>query len=301
VAFGGGHRVVAGLALPIRVWAQRAAFFSLIAAAFALMLLSKTETALVERARLEIVDIFAPLLDVMSRPVQSLGKVVDTVETILFVHADNDRLRRDNAALTRWMELARQLELENATLRAQLNSVPDRRPRFVTARIIADTGGAFFHSVLINAGARDFVRRGQPVMAHDALVGRVDEVGQRSARVLLITDLNSRIPVTIQSTGERAVLAGTNTGSLKLLYLPSASPASGGDRIVTSGHGGVFPPGLLVGTVGEVSENHTAVEPLVDFSRLGEALVMDFGIDGLAPTPERVPISPPATATRTGS
>jgi len=300
VASRGGNRSIVGLAVPLRVWAQRFAFLALVALAFALMLLSKAETAAVERTRLAIVDAFMPVLDVLSQPAQSAGDAIDAVENLFLTYADNARLRSENAELARWVDLAKQLELENATLRAQLSHVPDNPPNMVSARVVADAGGAFFHSVLVNAGARDFVRRGQSVVAQGGLVGRVAAVGERSARILLLTDINSRVPVIVLSTGDRAVLAGDNTRRPKLLYLPSTAPVSPGDRIVTSGDGGLFPRGLMVGTVADVTEGRISVEPLVNFARLDEALVLDYGLDGVLPPPERAPAreAPPAAPSK---
>ena len=104
-------------------------------------------------------------------------------------------------------------------------------------------------TVLVNAGTDDRVARGQAAITGEGLVGRLTEVGNRAARVLLITDLNSRIPVTIESSHANAVLAGDNSERPRLLYLPSPDAVKIGDRIVTSGEGGVFPPGLPVGVV----------------------------------------------------
>jgi rod shape-determining protein MreC len=139
--------------------------------------------------------------------------------------------------------------------------------------------------VLLNTGRRHSVRPDQPVVSAGGLIGRIAEVGERSARVLLLTDINSRIPVLVEQTGERAILAGGNTPRPNLLYLSANSPVSQGDRIVTSGHGGMFPPGLAVGVVAEVSEAATSVQPMIDFARLSEAIVLDFGAGGVVPDP----------------
>ena len=280
---------VAGLAVPIRIWGQRFAFLGLLALAFALMLLSKAETGALERARTAIVDATAPVLDVMSRPIEAGRTAAQSVESYIIVHAENERLREENARLLRWMQMAQQLEVENATLRAQLDFIPEAEPRAITARVVADTGGAFFHSLLINAGAQHFVRRGQAVVSQGGLVGRVVEVGDRSARVLLLTDLNSRIPAIVESTGDRVIVTGDNTPWPMLTYLASNSPVSAGDRVLTSGHGGVFPPGLLIGVVAEASEARVTVQPAVPLSQISEARVLDYGVNGILPPPEQVP------------
>jgi rod shape-determining protein MreC len=292
---------VAGLAFPVRIWAQRFAFLAPLALAFALMLLSKAETGALERARIVIVDGVSPILATLSRPVEAAQNVSQSVKSFFIVHAENDRLRVENERLMRWMQSARQLEVENATLRAQLEYVPELGPRAVTARVIADTGGAFFHSLLINAGARHFVQRGQAVVSGAGVVGRVAEVGDRSARVLLLTDLNSRIPAIVESTGDRVIVTGNNTSWPKVNYVASNSPVSVGDRVVTSGHGGVFPPGLAIGTISEASETQISLQPTVAVARLSEARILDYGVEGILPPPEQVPAIGQATpATRVG-
>ena len=292
---------VAGLAVPVRVWAQRFAFLGFVALSFALMLLSKAESSGIERMRLAIVDAVSPILFVLSQPVQALGQAADSVENLFIVYGENRQLREENARLVQWVQEARRLGVENATLRAQLEYVPDKRSQFVTARVVADTGGAFFHSLLINAGARQFIRRGQAVIWQGGLIGRVAEVGERTSRVLLMIDINSRIPVVVESTGDRAIVKGDNSPRPVLQFLPGNSPISPGDRIVTSGHGGVYPPGLVVGAVAQASDTIITVQPFVDWSRLSQAVILDYGVDGILPAPEQVPISsnrsqPPAAS-----
>jgi len=283
---------VAGLAVPIRIWAQRFAFLGLVILSFALMLLSKVESAGIESLRLAIVDAAAPVLYVLSQPVQAAGEAADSVENFFHVFDENRRLREENGRLVQWVQEARRLGVENATLRAQLEYVPDKRSQFVTARVIADTGGAYFHSLLINAGARQFIRRGQAVVWQGGLIGRIVEVGERSSRVLLMTDINSRIPVVVESTGDRAIVRGDNSAHPVLAFLPDNLPISPGDRIVTSGHGGVYPPGLAVGAVAEVTDTAITVQPFVDWARLNQAVILDYGVEGILPAPEQAPAAP---------
>ena len=98
-------------------------------------------------------------------------------------------------------------------------------------------------SLILNAGAREGVRKGSPVVTGDGLVGRIAGVGYRSARVLLITDLNSRIPVLVEPTGMRAILAGDNSDRPRLIRLPPGATVSPGERVSTSGRAGAFPAG----------------------------------------------------------
>jgi rod shape-determining protein MreC len=289
VAKRNGSISVVGLVVPVRIWAQRFAFLALLALAFALMLLSKSETGALQHARVVIVDGAAPILSALARPIEAGRDFSLSMKNFFTVQAENGRLRQENERLLRWMQTARQLEVENATLRVQLDYVSESLPRAVTARVIADTGGAFYHSFLINAGARHFVRRGQAVVSQIGIVGRVAEVGDRSARVLLLTDLNSRIPAIVESTGDRVIVTGNNTSWPDVTYLASNSPVSVGDRLVTSGHGGVFPPGLSIGTISEASETHIVLQPTVTLARLSEARILDYGVEGILPSPEQVP------------
>ncbi len=277
---------IASLALPLRAWAPRFGFLLLVTGAFALMLLSKAETVVLERARSAVVDTAAPILDLMSRPAEALRGGIDYVNGLLFLQSENVRLRAENERLLRWQAVARQLQTESTALRGELGYVSDRQPSFITARVIADTGGTFIRSVLVNAGRDQHVRRGQAAMSRDAVAGRIANVGTRSARLLLLTDLNSRVPVQVEGAGHRGVMAGNNGPRATLQYLPTNARVSPGDRIVTSGDGGVFPPGLPLGTVSQVGEGEVLVEPIVDYSRMGIIRILDFGPTGMLPLPE---------------
>lgn len=277
----GPLRPVHRIAVPIKGLIQRFAYVGLVAAAFGLMLLGKADVPLAERIRTQVTDALAPILDVLSRPVATVSDVVDQVRELASLHEENAGLREDKVRLLQWQTVARRLEAENTALRALLNFVPGPEASYVTARVIGDTGGAFAHTLLLNAGFRAGVRKGQAVVTGDGLVGRVAGVGTRSTRVILITDLNSHIPVLVERTRTRAILAGDNSEVLRLIRLPPGAEVSPGDRVVTSGHGGAFPPGLPVGVVASVSDAGIGVQPFVERSRLEYVRVVDFGLRGI--------------------
>lgn len=275
------HSGPVGRVAALKLLVHRFAFLALIAAAFGLMLIGKAETLLVERARMAVVDAVAPILDVLARPAATIAEVVEHVRELSALRAENVHLREENAKLMHWQTVARRLDHENRSLRAQLNYIPDPDPSFITARIVADTGGAFVHSLLVNAGSRDGVRKGQAVVAGEVLVGRIAEVGVRTARVLLLTDINSRIPVMIESSRTKAILTGDNSDRPRISYLIDGISISRGDRVVTSGHGGAFPPGIPVGVVSSVGEGTATLEPFVHRHRLEYVTVVDFGLAGV--------------------
>lgn len=269
------------VAAPVRAWAQRFAFLFLVAAAFALMLLGKADTVLVERARTMATDALAPVLEMLSRPVDTIGDIVEQAQELADLRADNAELRRENERLRNWQSVAQRLEVENTALREVTRLTAEPGMRFVTARVIGDPGGAFVRSVLVNAGARDGLGKGQAAITSDGLAGRVTEVGQRSARVLLLTDINSRVPVMVGTARDRAILAGDNTNQPKLLYVAPDVEIRPGDRVVTSGYGGVFPPGLLVGVVIQADAAAMRVQPYVDWAHMEYVRLVDYELPSL--------------------
>lgn len=278
------HSGALGRLATLRILAQRFAFLSLIVASFALMLLGKADALLVERIRLVVSDTVAPILDVLSRPTAAIADVVGNIREMSGLRAENARLRDENAKLLHWQTVARHLDNENRALRTQLNFIPDPDPSFITTRVIADTGGAFVHSMLINSGSRDGVRKGQAVIAGETLVGRIAEVGLRSARVLLLTDINSHIPVMLENSRAKAILTGDNSDRPRMAYLSPNTTAAPGDRVVTSGHGGAFPPGIGIGVVSSVQDGVVRVEPFIHRYQLEYVTVVDYGLAGVLPS-----------------
>ncbi len=282
---------VGQLAVSLKGLAQRFAFGMLVVAAFAVMVIGKADTIIIERVRSAVVDITAPILNAVSRPVQSINDAMAEVEDVLAMRDELARLREENARLMSWQSVAQRLEAENKALRSFFAFSSGPQATFITARIVGDAGSAFVRSMLLNAGAHDGVKNGQAVMTADGLAGRITEVGETSARVLLITDINSRIPVLVERTRDRAVLAGDNSRQPRLTLMPPGISVEAGDRIVTSGHGGTYPAGLPVGVVASVGQKAVRIEPLVDWTRLEFVRVVDFGIAGILPP--QPPIVPP--------
>jgi rod shape-determining protein MreC len=173
-------------------------------------------------------------------------------------------------------------------LREMLKLPAAAPPILRTEPIIAEPGGIYVRSVLVAGGAHDGLGKGQAAMAGAGLVGRITEIGAWSARVLLITDLNSRIPVILETTRAHAILAGDNTAEPYLMYLPKAATVNVGDRLVTAGHDGVFPTGLAVGRVASVENGEIRVEPIADLDRLEYVELID-NVAQSALTPEIAP------------
>jgi rod shape-determining protein MreC len=269
------------VASPLKAWASRFALLLLVGAAFGLMLIGRTNTFIVEQTRTAVTDMVTPILDAVSQPVDTFSGVIEQAESFTRLSAENQALKEQNARLLQWQAVARRLEAENAALRDLSNMVPDPAMNYISARVVGDPGGAFVRTVLINAGERNGVEKGQAAITGDGLAGRVAEVGQRSARVLLLTDINSRVPVVVGAARDRAVLAGDNSNAPELLYLGPTAKVQAGDFVTTSGHGGVFPPGLPIGVVSAVSEKGVRVKPFVDWAHMEVLRIVDYEMTGI--------------------
>jgi rod shape-determining protein MreC len=267
----------------LRLLAQRFAFVSLIISAVALMIVGKADILLIERTRAVVADALSPILDAMSRPAATVAEFMENVRELANLRAENARLKAENSRLQHWQTVARRLDSENVVLHEHLNVIPDPDPAFVTARVVGDLGSAFGHSMMLNAGARDGVRKGQAVLAGEVLVGYIAEVGERASRLLLLTDINAKLPVMVEASRTRAILSGDNRERPKLNYLTGSTTVAVGDRVVTSASGAAFPPGIPIGQVASTSDGIIRIEPFVRRHELEFVTIVDFGLGGILP------------------
>jgi len=228
----------------------------------------RVDSPRVERFRVAIVDRVVPSFDWAMAPITKAAMMIEDFRSYARIYEQNQDLRRELQQMRAWREAALQLEQQNAKL-LDLNQVRlDPRLTHVTGVVLADSGSPFRRSVLLNVGARDGIQDGWATMDGLGLVGRISGVGQQTSRVILLSDSNSRIPVTIQPSGQRAILAGDNSALPPLDFLESPEEIRPGDRVVTSGDGGVFPAGLLIGQVAQGTDRRLRVRLAADYQRL---------------------------------
>ncbi len=286
---GGGTR---RLTVPVRALIARLSLFLLFSSTVALFVLSRAENATLSQFTNTVVAATAPLLDVLSRPVDAFHDLRDWAGNVVFLYDENRRLREQNARLRQWEAVARRLEQENDRFRAFLGVTRDQASSSVITRIIGDSGGSYVRAALLNGGRRDGVGEGQAVVGVRGLVGHVVAVGRHSARALLLTDLNSRIPVMVENSGFRAILTGDNSPMPRLSFLEVGAQLRPGDRIVTSGDGGLLPPGIAVGQV-VASGAGDRIKLFADADRLEFVRVLNYvaprveaGVAGAGEAPE---------------
>lgn len=222
----------------------------------------------VERFRMAVIDRVVPNMEWAMAPVTATLNIVRDFQSYARIYEQNQELRRELQQMKAWKEAALQLELKNARL-LDLNNVRlDTDLTYVTGVVLTDSGSPFRRSVLLNIGERDGLRDGLAAMDGIGLVGRISGLGQETSRVLLLTDTNSRLPITIQPSGQTAILAGDNSPTPLVDFLEKPELVRPGDRVVTSGDGGVFPADLLVGQLIESRDGRFLVRLAADFERL---------------------------------
>ncbi|WP_375255845.1 rod shape-determining protein MreC [Yoonia sp.] len=240
----------------------------LVLALVGLFLIWRIDSPRVERFRAAAIDAVVPSFDWAMAPITGAANLLSDFESYRQLRAQNQDLRRELQQMKAWKEAALQLEQENAKL-LDLNNVSlDPQLTYVTGVVITDSGSPFRQSVLVNVGARDGILDGWPTMDGIGLVGRIAGVGNETSRVMLLTDTSSRIPVTIQPSGQKAILAGDNSLNPPLEFLDDTAFVRPGDRVVSSGDGGIFPADLLVGQVALDTADRLRVRLAADYQRL---------------------------------
>ena len=252
---------------------------------FVLFVLWRIDGPRVEKFRVLVIDTFVPSFEWMLRPMTSVVKLAQDYQSYEKLLEQNKELRRELQQMKSWKEAALQLEQENARLLDLSQLRLDSKLTHVSGIVMADSGSPFRQSVLLNIGSRDGIQDGWAAMDGLGLVGRISGVGSSTSRVLLLTDNASQIPVILQPSGQDALVMGDNSFAPPVEFIENADLVRPGDRIITSGEGGVLPAGLLVGTLAMDPNGRLRTRLAADYERLEFLKVLrDYGtekIDGL--------------------
>lgn len=261
--------------------AKKFAILVLILFSFAIMLLGKADNIIVEKLETYITDIITPVMELASKPAKAITGFTENIKDLGAIRQENKRLRTENKKLLQWQSNAKKLQKENDLLAELLNFIPPPDTSFTTAHIIAEESGAFANSVIAYTGYPNNTQKGQAVVTEVGLVGRVSKTGNFSSRILLITDINSKIPILFEESRTRAMLVGDNSELPKIVFTPNDAETNVGDRIVTSGLAGAFPPGIPVGKVVSTKNNIIKVKTFVKLNKLEYIKIIDYGLKGI--------------------
>lgn len=247
--------------------------------AVCLVILSKLDNSRVNHTGDIFSAVLNPLIRVMQFPADGLYYITQKIKHIAFVYAENKELNQKNAQMERLHIKLNALETENKLLSEMLNYTAPLGVKYITAKVISGTKDGFSHSITVYVPNKENVRIGQIAMYNEQVVGRVDSVDGQYVKILLITDIDSKIPVVIKRNRERAILSGNNTSILNLLYTIPSADIKVGDQVVTSGVGGVFPSELLIGNVTKVSSSVLEVTPAFSIEKIEYVQIIDYRLD----------------------
>ncbi len=213
----------------------------------AIFLFWRIDNARAERFRLALLNQIVPNVTFLTSPIKSVGRMVTNMTSYADVYKQNKRLQLELNEMKKWREAALQLEQKNAKLRALNNLKLSPSLLWITGEIIADSGSPFNSSILINLGTDDGVLDGAAVADGLGLVGRISGVEKKLSRVILLSDVKSFVPAMIEPNNQEAIVRGNNSSVPSIDFIRGTSKIKPGSRIYTSGRGGIFPAGILIG------------------------------------------------------
>lgn len=236
------HRAKSGLG---RLWLL---IFAVIGAV--LLVMTRSHHPAATRLRAQLLDGVSPVLATVTQPLSGLHSLVTYKNDMLHAMEDNEQLRAENDTLRHWQAVAQALKAENDALRQLTSYQPVEKVNYVTGRVIGQSPSAYSGSLLINAGSAEGIKPLQPAIDAHGLVGRIVDLGETNARVLLLSDSNSRVPVISATSRQHAILAGTGDALLRLTFVGGDPDTIAlGESIVTTEEGGLIPGGIMIGTV----------------------------------------------------
>lgn len=237
-----------------------------------------------------VLEIFSPLQGALTWLQDGVGDVWNGYVDLVSVRRENELLRARVASLESDLVRYAEVEHSNERLRELLSFRSEIEGRVLGAHIIARDPLPWFRTFTVDLGEKDGIRTGMAVLAPRGVVGRISEVSRSAARVLLLTDNNSGIDAIVQRSRARGIVQGTQDQGCRMNYLGRDVDVVPGDRVVTSGLDGIFPKGVVIGEIADVSLEHRGllrsgvVIPSVDLDALEEVLIVDATahLDGVA-------------------
>jgi rod shape-determining protein MreC len=254
--------------------------FVLLIAALAILSYSASRVSVRGFLHQAAVEITAPVAGIVNIAINGVADFWRRYLLLVGTQEENRRLREENVALNNQLNMYREGYHESVRLRDLLEIKDALSYRSLAARVLDNKSGALFKTILINRGSEDGLRAGYPVVSARGVVGRIVESSWHYARVLLLTDKNSHIDAIIQRNRAQGILQGTGKSQCSLKYIPHSEEALQGDVLVSYGLAGLFPKGLLLGTVARTERREHElfqeihVTPAVDFRKLEEVLVL---------------------------
>ncbi|MFN7039468.1 MAG: rod shape-determining protein MreC [Alphaproteobacteria bacterium] len=215
-----------------------------------------------------VMDFTYPVISNVSDVITSLLDSPTDFRNLINAYEQNIFLKEENNLLLAEYENLKHIIYENIELKKLLNFVNEFEPKYITAKVIGNVSGPYMRKSIISAGEINGIKKGQVVVNKDGLVGRILEVNKKTARILLINDFQSKIPVLLAESREKAITSGDNSASLELLYLPKDADPQIGEAVVTLGDEEFFPAGIIVGYVDSKNDEKVKMKIKANLNQL---------------------------------
>ena len=246
---------------------QRFSLFALVILSVILIIVESIETKPLNIIRSLIKDTIYRGSAVVSVPSKGFNNITNYLKGHLNLYDNYNQLKKENKELKDNISKSAFLELENSQLRKLIDEQIESPSNLVSARVMLDKQSPYLNSFVINIGSNKGIKNGMAVLDGKNFIGRIVDVNFFSSRVLLVSDLNSKIPVLSEPSGSHAILSGHGTNEPTLEYLSKNNGIQDGDKIYTSGKEGIFTPGLVVGKA-KIEKNKIKVLLFADLDQI---------------------------------
>ena len=203
----------------------------------------------------------------VSAPFNGISKINDGLSEHVNLYENYNKLKKENENLKNSISKSDFLELENSQLRILIDEQASSKSNLASARVLLDKQSPYLNSFIINIGSNKEIKNGMAVLHGKNFIGRIIDVNFFSSRVLLVSDLNSRVPVIVEPVGVHSILRGDGKDLPILEYLPENHNLLDGNKVYTSGKAGIFSPGIQIGEV-KIEEKITKVKLYSDLSQI---------------------------------
>ena len=246
---------------------QRFSLFVLVVLSVILLFIEKIETKPLDYLRSFVKDVIYRSSVVVSFPTKGLKSAADTVGKHMDLYNKNVELKQENIKLKANTSNSNFLKFENQQLRKLIDEDIALSTNLVSSRVMLDKQSPYLNSFIINSGTNKKIKNGMAVLDGKNFIGRIVDVNFFSSRVLLVSDLNSKIPVIIEPSGHHAILSGHGKNEITLEYLPENHTVQSGNEVYTSGKEGIFSPGIPIGEV-KMSIDKVIISLFSDLSQI---------------------------------
>lgn len=243
--------------------------------ALLVIVLGKVESTLFDKTRSGVIDGVRPLLTASYAPLEAVGRWFGSIGNIFVVYQENLKLKDEIARLKQWQNTAAVLNERIRRYQLLLRAVPDPALSSVVAKVIGRSNHPFLQTVILDAGSEASVKPGQAVIDQRGMIGRIYLTGKRTSWVILLTDLNSRIPVSVEPNTDQAIMSGDNSDMPLIETLARDVTLKEGAQVVSSGDGDLLPGGIPIGIVVK-DGNHYRVRLFADQTTAQDVEIVDF-------------------------